>query len=394
MGASYSNVVVPTRRYIQERGIAKESRISICSSWQKEILDKVDSRIFRKSFLKIFNILQRSKVLERYVYYNRSYLILLDGSSYYNSKKVKCRKCLIRKEKEKINYQHHVLQMFMVHPKEEVIIPLMPEEISNKDGKEKQDCEVNAAKRGLRLLRKDHPKLRITIVGDCLYSKQPMIEEIEKLGMHYIFVVKPSNHRSVYEDIEGLRRIGGVKSCVVELNGHRDFYEWANNVQLNGKKDTKLVNYFSYVCTNGKEEVYKNSWITDYFVTSTNVKLLAKGGRSRWKCENEGFNNLKNRGYHIEHNYGHGKENLCFNNYVLNVLSFLIHMVCELKYELFRNCNNKLGKKSLIWQKVRDYVEVIVFDDWDGVFKFIYSGGGILVAIPPPDLGVRRKVIG
>ncbi len=35
-----------------------------------------------------------------------------------------------------------------------------------------------------------------------------------------------------------------------------------------------------------------------------------RGGRARWKIENETFNTLKNQGYHFEHNYGHGKKNL------------------------------------------------------------------------------------
>ena len=35
-----------------------------------------------------------------------------------------------------------------------------------------------------------------------------------------------------------------------------------------------------------------------------------RGGRARWKIENETFNTLKNQGYHFEHNYGHGKKSV------------------------------------------------------------------------------------
>ncbi len=50
------------------------------------------------------------------------------------------------------------------------------------------------------------------------------------------------------------------------------------------------------------EEIKK--WPASYRAT---VELLVKAGRARWKIENEGFNTLKDQGYHLEHNIGHGK---------------------------------------------------------------------------------------
>jgi hypothetical protein len=38
------------------------------------------------------------------------------------------------------------------------------------------------------------------------------------------------------------------------------------------------------------------------------VEPVMRGGRARWKIENETFNTLKNQGYNFEHNYGHGKK--------------------------------------------------------------------------------------
>ena len=52
------------------------------------------------------------------------------------------------------------------------------------------------------------------------------------------------------------------------------------------------------------------SWITDFFLIPENVWDIMRGGRARWKIENETFNTLKNQGYHLEHNYGHGEQNL------------------------------------------------------------------------------------
>lgn len=372
------------KSYNLTQGITKAGRINISSSQQRSILDNVPPGLFRSIYKRLFNILQRNKVLEKYVYYKDSYLLVLDGSGYYSSNKVSCSQCLVRERENRVNYQHQVLQLFMVHPKQEVIVPVMPEEISNQDGSNKQDCEINAAKRALKLFKQDHPKLKTILVGDDLYSNQPMIEQALTLKMHFIFVAKPGNHKSMFEDIEGLKGIGEIETYIIKEGEYRHCYAWINNIMLNGKEYAKAVNYFSYVCNKDGAEVYKNTWVTDFVVNKSNVKQLVDAGRSRWKCENEGFNNLKNQGYHIGHNYGHGTKHLAFNNYILNLLSFFIHKFCELKDKLFKRCRDKLGNGALVWQKVRDYAEVMVFDSFDRIFEFITNPVPVYCGVPPP----------
>ena len=57
-------------------------------------------------------------------------------------------------------------------------------------------------------------------------------------------------------------------------------------------------------------QVQHFSWIIDFVLTPDNVYTVMRGGRARWKIENETFNTLKNQGDHLEHNYGHGEQNL------------------------------------------------------------------------------------
>ena len=45
-------------------------------------------------------------------------------------------------------------------------------------------------------------------------------------------------------------------------------------------------------------------------------------GRARWKIENESFNVLKNHGYELEHNFGHGENTLTMTLAALNMLAF------------------------------------------------------------------------
>ena len=63
--------------------------------------------------------------------------------------------------------------------------------------------------------------------------------------------------------------------------------------------------------------------------------LFAQGGRCRWKLENECFNTLKNQGYVIDHSYGHGDKNLCFNFYLLTLIAFSFHQVYELTDKVY-----------------------------------------------------------
>ena len=47
---------------------------------------------------------------------------------------------------------------------------------------------------------------------------------------------------------------------------------------------------------------------------------VMRARRGRWKIENECFNCLKNLGYRLGHNYGHGKENLSLNAVIMMIL--------------------------------------------------------------------------
>ncbi len=77
-----------------------------------------------------------------------------------------------------------------------------------------------------------------------------------------------------------------------------------------------------------------------------NILTMIKGGRTRWKVENEGNNILKNQGYNFEHNFGHGQENLSEILLTLNLLGLMFHNVLELvniDYPKIRNHSRLIG---------------------------------------------------
>jgi hypothetical protein len=61
----------------------------------------------------------------------------------------------------------------LVKPALDKVIPLAPEFIQAQDGIEKQDCELNAAKRWLAQWGATYAPLGVTVLGDDLYCHEP-----------------------------------------------------------------------------------------------------------------------------------------------------------------------------------------------------------------------------
>lgn len=61
-----------------------------------------------------------------------------------------------------------------------------------------------------------------------------------------------------------------------------------------------------------------------------NVIEMVAAGRARWKIENENNNVLKNHGYHFEHNFAHGKQQLAnFLAFLKSAPTFDVRMECS-----------------------------------------------------------------
>ena len=204
----------------------------------RDLIDKIPSLEFSKVFKELFFRLQRGKHLEQFKFYQGSYLVSIDGTQYFTSKSVSCEHCLKKEHRTgEITHSHQALQAAIAHPELKQVIPLMAEDIRNEDGKTKQDCEINAGKRLLGRLRSEHPQLDTIVLGDALYSKQPMVEEVKNQGMHYIFGVKPDDHKTLYKHLEE-----GLIQQNSERDGKTYLYRWKLDVPLNAREEAVKVN--------------------------------------------------------------------------------------------------------------------------------------------------------
>ena len=349
-------------------------------SQMREVLDRVDPSDLAPIFSGLLSRLQRGKHLVNYQLFEGMYLVSIDGSEYFSSENIQCPHCLITESKGKRRYHHQILQSVIVNPDMRQVIPLAPEQISNHDGTKKQDCEINAGKRVIHNIRKVHPKLGIIITGDDLYSKQPFIDELKKNRMSFILVAKPTDHKILFQWIDELTQLGGGDSLeLIDEKGRRHRYQWVNDVPLNGTKDADHVNFFQYQIVSKNNKInYKNSWVTDISVNKNNVVTLVKGGRARWKIENETFNTLKNQGYHIEHNFGHGNHHLSMVFFVLNLLAFYVHQILDLTDRLYQTVRyTKFTSRKEFWNQLRCTFRILVFRSFEHMLAYI---------LDPPEL--------
>lgn len=340
----------------------------------REIVDERPWEPLSGVFREYLRRAQRSKELERFQYLGGWYLVTLDGSEYFHSESVQCARCLSRRRSDgSTEHYHQILQAALVHPGLRQVLPLSPEFIRQQDGASKQDCETNAGKRAIRKIREEYRQLPMIIVADSLYSTGPFVRELQELRYSYLLVAKPEDHKTLFEDIEGLRR-GGMLDRVETLGaqGQRYEYEWVNGVPLNGERDSPVVNFVQLTIFNAEgKQTYRCSWVTDMEVTKDNVLEVVRGARARWKIENEGFNTLKNHGYHLEHNFGHGEKYLSEAFFLLNLLAFMFHQLHELFDELYQRARGRFSARREYWNAIRALFRFILFESWDQVLEKI-----------------------
>ena len=348
-----------------------------CDSQMRAILDPVDPKGLRTPFLEIFRLLQRGKVLERFVYLDGCYLVSLDGTGYFSSTKIHCASCLEKHHRNgTVSYSHQLLGATLVHPDLKEVIPLAPEPIIQQDGHTKNDCERNATRRWLKQFRKEHPHLRAIIVEDALSANAPHLKDLAEARVRYIIGVKPGDHTFLFEYLRAPdeARRTQVLTLVDPGTDILHHFRFCNGAPLNESNPDVLVNVLEYWEVHPDRTVQHFSWITDFTLDADNVWAIMRGGRARWKIENETFNTLKNQGYHLEHNYGHGEQNLSVVLALLMMLAFLVDQIQQLCCPQFQAAWLKMKTKCHLWEEIRNHFRLLLFDSMTELLKAVEQG--------------------
>lgn len=351
-----------------------------CDSQMRQILDPVSPDHLRRPFRSVFMQLQRGKALEKMTLLDGHYLLALDGTGIFSSEKVKSDYCLKKtKRNGHIEYYQQMLAGAFVHPDRKEVIPTCPEMIIKQDGAAKGDCERNAAKRYLEDLRREHPHLKIIITEDGLSSNAPHIQELMRHDLRYILGVKPGDHAFLFEYVAGAVQRGETtkfKLSVPEQPKVQHCFRFTNNVPLNKcSQDELRVNFLEYWESDADGNIKQHfSWVTDLMITQENAYAIMRGGRARWRIENETFNTLKNQGYNLEHNYGLGEQHLSAVFAHLMMPAFLVDQVQQMCCPLFQAARAKCTSKKSLWEKVRACFHDFFAPSMEAILRRIAQG--------------------
>ena len=347
-----------------------------CDNHIRSLLDPVPPCYVFPVLQTIVGALHEGGHLKRWRCLGGQLLIALDGTRYFSSQRIHCQQCS-RTEHHNgtTTYSHTAITPVIVAPGEDKVITLEPEFITPQDGHEKQDCETAGAKRWLKQYGAQYGPWRATILGDDLYSRQPLCQVILAEGLNFLLVCKPDSHPTLYDWIAGMK-VNTHRSKRWTGKRHEiDTYRWVNDVPLRDGDKSLWVNWCELTTTDTAGNVlYKNAFITNHSIQSDNVTALVAAGRARWKVENENNNVLKTKGYHLEHNFGHGQQHLSSLLLTLNLLAFLYHTVLELLDSAYRVVRDALPRRQTFFDDLRALTRYMYFSSWSALLAFMIEG--------------------
>jgi hypothetical protein len=360
----------------------------------RRLLDPAGPELLHGAFRGLLELLEGSGALERYRVLDGRTLVALDGTDFHSSEKISCPDCLAARHRDgRTVFSHKAVTPAVVAPGVPQAVPLRPEFVTPQDGAEKQDCEINASKRWLEDSLPWLGENRAVLLGDDLYAHTPFCRKVLLNGLHFIFTCLRESHRAAYGWLDLLEPgdFRTVSETRREADGHKRTWavRFAKGVPLSGEEGAPRVNWIGLTVTDSKgRQTYRNCWATDLDVDAGNAVELAACGRARWAIENGNNNTLKTKGYHLDHNFGHGKEHLANTLASLNILAFLTHTVLELTERHYRLIRDRLGSRREFFLHLHVLTVYRLFRSWENFEDFVMKALELGPHAPaaPPEL--------
>jgi hypothetical protein len=252
------------------------------------------------------------------------------------------------------------------------VISIATEWIENDGEYDKQDCELKAFARLAEKIKKFFPHLPICIVADGLYPNKTIFGICKKNNWGFIITFKDGNLPSVWEDIEGLRKIRAEKDKKEEsstvkrkekINGKEvtssiektNTYSWINDLLY----ENFTLNFLEMIEEENGITTHRFVYVSSITIGHQNVREIAENGRIRFKIENEGFNVQKNLGYGMTHKYSRVSMNAVKNYYICIQIAHIINQLFELREDVKELV---IGRQTMngLW---RFFVAYFCFED-------------------------------
>ncbi len=284
------------------------------------------------------------------------FVVVVDGTGWLVFDRPHCERCLTQRHGDVTTYMHAVLEAKLLGPGG-MALSVGTQFIENLEGPDcahlpnteraKQDCELKALERLARDLKRAFPQLPICLAGDALFACGPAIALAKNHGWSYVFTFKEGRLPTLWSEFQRLLPLcpENVKSLTLPDGAHQEL-RWVNDlVHIDDQGRSHTVSALQ--CTETVAGVpTRFAWITDVHLTSRNVVAVSsKGGRNRWKIENEGFNIQKNSEMNLEHPYSNDLENMKAYYYLIQIGHTLLQ-VLE-KGSLLRRLADAFGKSPV-----------------------------------------------
>jgi hypothetical protein len=346
----------------------------------RNLLDGINPEVLHPAFLTMGDLLEEHNALD-HLRTEFGYLIALDGTDTFASHEISCRCCHHTAKSDGTHlYRHIAVTPCLVAPAATVTIVLPPEFVVPQDGHAKQDCELAASGRWLDKWGERYAAKGAVLLGDDLYCHQPFCLRALATGFEFLFTCKPDSHKELYSWVAEIP----VDTLIVKRRYGRDHftdtYRFANDLPLRDSADALTVGWLELVSTDATgKETYRNAWASSIRVTTENVAALVAAARSRWQIENGCNNVLKTKGYHLEHNFGHGKDGLANFLAMLNLVAFLLHSTLDLLAEDHREVRRLLATRKTFHTHQQTLLQYLAFDNLRHLYRFM------LEKLRPPD---------
>jgi len=253
--------------------------------------------------LAIVKDLLQNRIFDSSRVFGRYHRIVIDGSV-----REKCRKNFEQGGKSNgAGRYRYVLQaslLLLGHP-----IPLMQEYIDVTDPvMEKEDCEINAARRLLPRIKAAFPRMAFIIIGDALYACRPVAAMCSRLGWRFCFSFKEGRTPVVWQEAMALMDAAPENSLRFHDKPGSDPDQRAGQIRWAGHIDFSEKENGSFLVTAIEQtETHRGTktryaWISDVPRINANKVLLlvTATGRKRHPIEDQ-FNTQKNNGIGMEH---------------------------------------------------------------------------------------------
>lgn len=284
--------------------------------------------------------LLKKRSFESYRIEGKYWGIIIDGTGLHTFRDKHCEHCLRRVYTNKetgektVLYMHHVLEAKLVV--DDMVFSIASEFIENEsENVSKQDCELKAFTRLAKKIKQTFKRLPICILGDSLYACESVFSLCNEYKWKYLCRFKEGRIKSVASEFKALKEIEHSKK-------QEDLF-WMNDISYN----ERTVNLMEAKLETKKGSVQEFVFITDLKITKKNAERLIAVGRSRWKIENQGFNEQKNNRYAIEHansqNYTAMK-----NHYVLFQITDIIRQLYERGSKILKTLKKTAKEKSSV----------------------------------------------